>query len=56
MLLQWDASSMVPFDVSFPESGTRVDRWRDLAYRSHHDPLTPYSFDLRIAAVTAPAA
>ena len=34
----------------------RVDRWRDPAYRSHQDPLTPYSFDLRIAAVTAPAA
>ena len=25
-------------------------------YRSHQDPLTPYSFDLPIAAVTAPAA
>ena len=34
----------------------RVVRWRDPAYRSHHDPLTPYSFDLCIAAVTAPAA
>ena len=33
-----------------------VDRWGDPAYRSHQDPLTPYSFDLSIAAVTAPAA